>query len=150
MNRWLALVVFIAIVFVGGGIMGYLSQPGQWYASLEKPPFNPPNWVFGPVWSVLYVMIGIAGWRVWRAEEGGSALIVWCVQLALNFLWSPIFFAAHNIELALAVICALWLTIVAFIAMAWRVDRPAALLFIPYLAWVSFATLLNASISWLN
>lgn len=150
MNQRLALVLFIALVFVGGGVIGFYTAPGAWYAGLEKPPFNPPNWVFAPVWSALYVLIGIAGWRVWRLPAGGAAQVAWWVQLALNFLWSPIFFAAQNIELALAVIVALLATIAGFIALAWRVDRPAALLFVPYAAWVSFATLLNAAIWWLN
>jgi tryptophan-rich sensory protein len=95
-------------------------------------------------------MIGVAGWRVWKADGGSTALVVWAVQLALNFLWSPIFFAAQNPGLALVVVVGMWLSIVAFIATAWRVDRIAAWLFVPYLAWVSFATLLNASIWWLN
>lgn len=150
MNHRLALVLFVALVVAGGSAIGFLTAPGEWYAGLAKPPFNPPNWVFAPVWLILYVMIGIAGWRVWLREDGGAALVVWWVQLGLNFLWSPIFFAAQNIGLALAVIVALWLAIVTFIAVAWRLDRPAAWLFVPYLAWVSFATLLNASIWWLN
>jgi tryptophan-rich sensory protein len=150
MDQRLALALFVAVVFVGGAAIGFLTGPGEWYAGLAKPPFNPPNWVFAPVWLILYVMIGVAGWRVWRREDGGAALVVWWVQLGLNFLWSPIFFAAQNIGLALAVIVALWLAIAVFIALAWRLDRPAAWLFAPYLAWVSFATLLNASIWWLN
>ncbi len=148
-NR-LALAAFILLVVVGGGAIGTLTAPGVWYAGLEKPPFNPPNWLFAPVWFVLYVMIGIAGWRVWRAHHDTPAMVVWWVQLALNFLWSPAFFAAQNIDLALAVIAALLLTIVTFIALTWRRDRTAALLFLPYAAWVSFATLLNGAIWWLN
>jgi tryptophan-rich sensory protein len=150
MNKWLALILFVAVVFVCGSLIGYTTAPGEWYASLQKPSFNPPNWLFGPVWSILYVMIGVAGWRVWKADGGSTALVVWAVQLALNFLWSPIFFAAQNPGLALVVVVGMWLSIVAFIATAWRVDRIAAWLFVPYLAWVSFATLLNASIWWLN
>jgi benzodiazapine receptor len=150
MNKWLALVLFVALVFVGGSLIGYTTAPDQWYASLEKPSFNPPNWLFGPVWSILYVMIGIAGWRVWKAQDGGNALVVWFVQLALNFLWSPIFFAAQNPGLALVVVVGMWLSIVAFIIVARHVDRIAAWLFVPYLAWVSFATMLNAAIWWLN
>lgn len=149
-NDRIALVLFIALVVVGGGAIGLLTAPGEWYAALAKPAFNPPNWVFAPVWLTLYAMIGVAGWRVWRREHGGSTLVLWWVQLALNFLWSPIFFAAQNAGLALAVIAAMWLAIAAFIGLAWRLDRPAAWLFVPYLAWVSFATLLNASIWWLN
>lgn len=150
MNQWLMLALFVAVVVIGGGVIGIFNAPSEWYAALAKPAFNPPDWVFAPVWFVLYGVIGVAGWRVWRQRDGGGALVVWWVQLGLNFLWSPIFFTARDIGLALAVIVALWLTIVGFILLAWRVDRTAALLFLPYLAWVSFATLLNASILWLN
>lgn len=150
MNRRLALVLFVLLVVAGGSAIGFLTAPGPWYAGLAKPPFNPPNWIFAPVWLLLYVMIGVAGWRVWRLDDSGAALVVWWVQLGLNFLWSPIFFAAQNIGLALAVIAALWLAILVFIALARRLDRPAAWLFVPYLAWVSFATLLNGAIWWLN
>jgi benzodiazapine receptor len=150
MNKRLALVLFVALVVVAGGAVGFFTAPGEWYAGLQKPSFNPPNWLFGPVWFVLYVMIGIAGWRVWRGVDTGAAQVVWWVQFGLNLLWAPIFFAAENIDLALAVIVAMWLTIAAFIALTWQKDRVAAWLFVPYLAWVSFATLLNASIWWLN
>lgn len=150
MNRWLALALFIVLVLGGGWVIGYFTAPGEWYASLEKPAFNPPNWVFAPVWSLLYVMVAVAGWRVWCSGDGGTVLVVWFVQLALNFLWSPIFFTAQNLGLALAVLVAMLATIVVFIVTAWRVDRPAALLFLPYAAWVSFAGLLNLSLLLLN
>lgn len=150
MKGWFSLVVFIVGVVAVGTALGFVTAPGGWYAGLQKPPFNPPNWVFGPVWTVLYVMIGIAGWRAWRLDSGGAIMAVWSVQLVLNFLWSPIFFAAQNPPLALAVIVALLGSIVAFIVLAWDRDLPAALLFLPYAAWVAFATVLNASIVWLN
>ncbi len=150
MARYLPLVLFVLLVVGGGSLIGVNNVPGEWYENLNKPPFNPPNWIFGPVWTVLYIMIGIAGWRVWRLRRTGGAMTAWWVQLGLNFLWSPVFFTLQNIGLALVVVVGMLLSIIAFIVLAWRQDRAAALLFIPYLAWVSFATLLNASIFYLN
>ena len=150
MNRWLALALFIVLVFGCGSAIGAVTVPGEWYASLNKPSFNPPPWLFGPVWSVLYVLIGIAGWRAWLRDPYGLLSVVWWVQLALNFLWSPVFFAARNPDLALAIIIVMFATILLFIVLAARRDKVAAWLFAPYAAWVGFATLLNASIVWLN
>lgn len=150
MHHALTLAMFVALVLGGGLVIGYLTAPGPWYAALEKPPFNPPGWVFGPVWTVLYVLIAIAGWRIWEHAHGSLAMKVWWGQLALNFLWSPVFFAAHRIDLALAVIVLLLATTIGFVGVSWRVDRLAAALFVPYVAWVAFATLLNASILALN
>jgi tryptophan-rich sensory protein len=106
--------------------------------------------VFGPVWSALYVLIAIAGWRIWRRASRSVVMGLWWLQLLLNFAWTPIFFTLHQIALALLVILLLLATILGFIAAAWRRDRAAALLFLPYAAWVAFASLLNASILWLN
>jgi tryptophan-rich sensory protein len=115
-----------------------------------KPSFNPPNWVFAPAWTILYILIAIAGWRLWRTDPRGVPARLWWAQLALNFLWSPVFFTAQWIEAALAIILALLATILAFIATAWNRDRTAALLFVPYAAWVAFASTLNAAIAVLN
>ena len=145
-----ALPLFLALVVGGGLAIGYFTAPGEWYAQLEKPGFNPPGWVFGPVWTVLYVLIAIAGWRVWRRDSSGRPMRLWWGQLALNFLWSPVFFAAHLIGPALAIVLLLLAVILGFIAAAWRQDRAAALLFVPYAAWVAFAAVLNASILVLN
>lgn len=150
MARYLPLVLFVLLVAGGGSLIGTNNIPGEWYSNLNKPAFNPPNWLFGPVWTVLYVMIGIAGWRIWRLRRTGGAMTAWWVQLGFNFLWSPVFFTLQNIGMALVIIIGMLLSIIAFIVLAWRQDRAAALLFIPYLAWVSFATLLNASIFYLN
>lgn len=106
--------------------------------------------MFGPVWTVLYILIAIAGWSVWLRDRGSWPMELWWSQLTLNFLWSPIFFSAHRIGFALAVILALLAVILAFIAAAWRQDRMAAWLFAPYAAWVAFASVLNASIFALN
>ena len=136
---------------VGGGLaIGYLTVPGAWYAQLAKPAFTPPGWIFGPVWTTLYVMIAVAGWRVWRRDRGGRPVKLWWAQMALNFLWTPIYFGAHQIGLALAVILLLLAAILAFIVLSWRQDRAAAWLFVPYAAWVAFASLLNGSIWMLN
>lgn len=142
--------IFIGIVLVIGLGIGYLTRPGEWYDSLEKPFFQPPAWLFAPVWTILYVLIAIAGWRIWRRNPQGGAMRLWFVQMLLNWLWSPIFFGAQAPWPAFAIIVALLAVILAFIAHARRVDRPAAWLFVPYAAWVSFATVLNGSIAVLN
>jgi translocator protein len=136
----------IGVVVIGGGI-GFITLPGEWYVGLAKPWFTPPNWLFGPMWTTLYVLIGWAGARKWL--YGGAARL-WWVQMALNFLWSPVFFGAQQPFAALLVIVAMWAVIAAFILREWRGDRLSALLFLPYLAWVSLATALNAAIVVLN
>lgn len=146
---WLALAFFITLTLIGGITIGIVTAPGDWYASLSKPPFNPPNWVFGPVWTTLYIMIGFAGWRAWLS---GDTILqrLWWTQLALNFLWSPVFFGAHMLGLGLIVILAMLASILIFIAKAWHRAPVAAWLFIPYAFWVAFATFLNASLLILN
>ena len=150
MIRFLPLVLFIALVLGGGMLIGIASAPDAWYAGLAKPPFNPPDWLFAPVWSLLYVAIAVAGWRIWRRRDTGGAMTAWWLQLGLNFLWTPVFFTLHAPAWALVVILALLAAILAFVALTWERDRVAALLFVPYAVWVAFATLLNASIWWLN
>ncbi len=143
------LAVFIILVLGCGIAIGFACPPGEWYARLAKPSFNPPHWAFAPAWTVLYVLIAIAGWRTW--EHGTStAFAVWIAQLAVNFAWSPAFFRAHRGDLALVLIVALLALILAFIGLQWNADRTAALLFAPYAAWVAFASLLNAALLRLN
>lgn len=149
-NHRAALSAFLLLVLGGGLTIGWLTAPGEWYAGLIKPSFNPPNWIFGPTWTVLYILIAYAGWLVWRKNSSGCAMRLWWTQLVLNFLWSPIFFATHQIGLAFAVILLLLATVLAFIAVALRQDRLAAWLFAPYAAWVAFASLLNGSAWILN
>lgn len=146
-----AFLVLVAAVSAAGG-WATSQSVGSWYATLHKPAFNPPAWVFGPVWSVLYVMIAVAGWRLWRRGWPAArlALTAWGVQLALNLVWSFLFFGGRMIGAALAEIVVLLAAIAATIVLSWRVDRAAAWLFVPYLAWVSFATLLNAALWRLN
>lgn len=141
---------FLALVVGGGLAVGASNTPDGWYAALAKPFFNPPNWIFGPVWTILYVAIAVAGARTWMRDRRGSAMIAWWAQLVLNFLWSPAFFTLHSIGGALVVVTGMAIAVAIFIAQSWRRDRPAALLFVPYLAWVCFAGALNASILWLN
>lgn len=149
-RSWLFLGVFLVVVIGIGGLIGTQSIPGAWYEGLNKPPFNPPNWIFGPVWFTLYVMIAIAGWRTFTQNPGGTPMKLWSAQMLLNWAWSPTWFIAHLIWPAFAIIAVLWLTIVGFIVVTWNRDRMSALLFVPYLAWVSFAGLLNLSIGILN
>jgi translocator protein len=136
----------LGVVVIGGGI-GVITLPGEWYAGLAKPWFTPPNWVFGPMWTTLYVMIGWVGARKWL--RGGAAAL-WWGQMALNFLWSPVFFGAEQPFEALLVIAGIWALIALFIWREWNSDRLSAVLFLPYLAWVSLATALNAAIVMLN
>ncbi|MBN8957374.1 MAG: tryptophan-rich sensory protein [Rhizobiales bacterium] len=150
MNRIVRLILFLVLVVGGGLAIGFLTAPGEWYAGLAKPSFNPPNWLFAPVWTVLYILIAIAGWRIFERDRGGWPMRFWWAQLVLNFAWSPVFFAAHQLGLALVVILLLLAAIFAFIATAWRKDRPAAWMFVPYAVWVAFASALNASILALN
>jgi tryptophan-rich sensory protein len=149
-SRYGSLIAFLVIVIGGGLLIGFATAPGDWYAGLRKPPFNPPAWVFAPVWTILYVMIAIAGWRAWRLNPVGPLSAIWFIQMALNFAWSPVFFGAQLPLVALIIIAAMLVLIVSFVVVAWREDRLAAWLCVPYVAWVAFASLLNASIIALN
>lgn len=148
-TRFVALAVFAALVVVAAQF-GATFRPGPWYEALAKPSFTPPNAVFPIAWTALYVMIGLAGYFAWKAEGLGAAVGVWLLQLSLNAAWSYVMFGRHEIGLALAILMALWLAIAAFIALTWRSSRLAALLFVPYLLWVSFAGLLNFELWRLN
>lgn len=149
-KKALILIAFVGLTVAGGSLIGSFSAPGRWYLELDKPSFNPPNWVFGPVWTVLYILIGIAGARVWFREPGGPLVRIWFAQMALNFVWPLVFFTAQRPDLALPVLLALLAAILGFVVVAWRRDRPSALLFLPYLGWASYAALLNLSIWQLN
>lgn len=144
------LAFFIALVLGGGFAIGLMNPPGSWYAGLAKPCFNPPNWVFAPIWSVVYLLVAIVGWRTWEAGTNRMAMSLWGVQMTLNFLWSPVFFTAQRPLAALVLILILLCAIVAFIARQWSIDRISGALFIPYGAWVTFASILNFEIVRLN
>ena len=150
-KRHRSLALFILLVVGIGWTIGATNLPGAWYAGLQKPSFNPPNWVFAPTWTVLYVMIAVAGWRTYLQEETTALpMQLWLAQMILNFLWSPVFFTLHHMTFALAIILTLLAVIVGFIWVQWRENRVAAGLFIPYAVWVAFASLLNYSIYRLN
>ena len=130
------------------------APPGAWYDALAKPTWTPPDWVFPVVWTTLYAMMGTAAWLVWRASrtEGGGAypLTLFLIQLVLNAAWTPFFFAAHELLVALIVILALWIAIAMTISAFRKVSKLAAVLLVPYLAWVTLATALNHAIWRLN
>lgn len=146
----LLLAVFLVVVIGVGAVIGILTAPGEWYASLDKPPFTPPGWLFAPVWLVLYICIAVAGWRTFLRESAGAGMTLWVGQMVLNWLWTPVFFALHMPWPAFALIVLLLAVILAFIANRWSRDRISAWLFMPYAPWVAFASLLNGSIAWLN
>ncbi|HEX2593825.1 MAG TPA: TspO/MBR family protein [Rhizomicrobium sp.] len=151
--HWGALVGFLTLTLAVGAIAGFAtgSSIDGWYATLAKPSFNPPNWVFGPVWTTLYVLMAFAAWRAWRVVGWrGAALAMFLVQLALNFAWSFIFFTAHQLGLALIELAVMLVAIVATTTVFWRIDRAAGALMLPYIAWVSFAGVLNAALWQLN
>lgn len=139
----------VALIVVSMGI-GMSTSPDGWFAELAKPPFNPPNWIFAPVWTILYALIAFAGWRTFKREAGGLSMKIWGAQLLFNWAWSFVFFTFHMIWPALIVISSVAALIVWFMASSWRSDKWAALAMAPYLAWVSFATVLNLSIGILN
>jgi len=151
----LALVLLVGLCLGVGGLGGAVTAESvtTWYATLNKPSFNPPNWIFGPVWTALYILMGVAAWRVWRSADRDTArgpLAVFALQLAVNLGWSVAFFGLRNPGLAVVVILALDLLVLATALMFRRIDRLAAWLLVPYLAWISFATLLNVTIWRLN
>ena len=146
------LLVFVFITLLVGASATFFTEPSipTWYAALAKPGFSPPNWLFAPVWTTLYVLMGIAAARVWKHTGFGVEIFFWIAQLVLNFFWSALFFAAHRIGAALLEMGVLWLLILATMVLFWRRDRLAGLLFLPYLAWVGFAFALNLAIWRLN
>ena len=151
-----ALGAFIAIcgaVLLAGGAITAPAIP-VWYAGLVKPSFNPPPWTFSIVWPILFLAMAIAGWLAWRSAGGFAAprsvFMLFAIQLALNLLWSALFFGLKSPLAALVEIAFLWLAIAATLVAFWRIDWLAGLLFVPYLAWVSFAAILNAAIWRLN
>jgi tryptophan-rich sensory protein len=154
-NQVLGLVALLVLCFGAAGIGGAVTSPqiGNWYATLAKPTWNPPNGVFGPVWSALYFCMAVAAWLVWRQKGllgAGWPLALFGVQLALNVLWSCLFFGLRSPGLAFAEILVLWAAIAATMVMFWRRSVLAGLLFVPYLAWVGFAALLNFTIRSMN
>jgi tryptophan-rich sensory protein len=146
------LVGFLIVAFLPA-TMGALFPPGDWYEELAKPDWRPPNWIFAPAWTLLYLTIGVAGWLIWqRVGFAGArlAFIVFFLQLILNAAWTPLFFGLHRPDLAFVEIVVLWLSILATIALFYPIVPAAGLLLLPYLAWVTFASALNFAIWRLN
>ena len=150
MNRFVSLGLFLLLVVGGGAVIGMVTGPDDWYARLAKPAFNPPSWVFAPVWTCLYMLIAIAGWRISRGGKSERATLFWWAQLVLNFAWPVVFFNAHAIGAALVGILLLLIVLLGFITAAWNRDRIAAWMFVPYAAWVAFASLLNGTLFAMN
>ena len=149
----LALIGFVGLPLLVGGASGSLTAAAvrEWYPSLIPPPGRPPNWLFAPVWTALYIAMGVAAWRVWRqVVPHQAALRLWGWQLLANALWTPAFFGLHSPGLGLVVIVPLWGLIVLTLRSFVRLDRVAAALLVPYLLWTSYATYLNAGFWWLN
>ena len=146
---WLLFAIFL-VACLGAGATGGLFPPGPWYRSLEKPWFTPPDWVFPVTWTVLYVCMAVAGARIAMAENNGVAMAFWALQIAFNGLWTPVFFGIRNIRIGMAVVSFLWLSVLGCIIVMWPVDQIAALLFVPYLVWVTIASALNAEVWRLN
>ena len=156
MKNWIKSVIAVLIPLLTGGISGYFTATGvgTWYIQINKPTWNPPNQIFAPVWTTLYIMMGIALFLIWKsnadAVDKKKAITLWGIQMLLNFLWSFIFFNQHLIGLALADIVGMWLFILITIFAFAKINKTAAWLLVPYIAWVSFAGILNCAIWWLN
>jgi tryptophan-rich sensory protein len=145
----LVLLGFIVLTFLAP-LAGAFTPPGAWYQTLNKPSWNPPPWIFGPVWTLLYLGMAVAAWLVWKRGGQGQALRLYVVQLALNAAWTPVFFGAHQLGAAFIVIVCMWIAIFLTQRAFQAVSRPAGLLLVPYLAWVSFASVLNFTLWRLN
>ena len=157
MNKYLKIFIFVLTCVAVGYLSGIVTRSSvqTWFPTLVKPSFNPPAWLFAPVWSLLYIMMGIAAGLVWsridvEKEAVRKALLFFIIQLVLNALWSLLFFGLKNPLLAMIEIVLLWLVIYETYVKFGRIDKIAGYLFVPYLLWVSFAAVLNASIWWLN
>lgn len=153
--KWMVLGAFLASVALVAGVGGWFTAMGvsDWYLTLNRPSWNPPSWLFGPVWTALYVGMAVAAWLVWREaglDGAMAALTLWGVQLALNLAWSGLFFALRSPGWALVEIGVLWLAILATTVLFFRHSTWAGALMAPYLAWVTFAAVLNAAIVRLN
>ncbi|QJD95147.1 tryptophan-rich sensory protein [Mucilaginibacter robiniae] len=155
-SKTVALVISLLIPLAIGITASMVTRPqiAGWYAALHKPAFNPPNWLFGPVWTIIYILMGIAAWLVWQKRSSSqlysSAMFIYVVQLVLNFSWSMVFFGLHQIAGALAVITLLWMSIGIAIYYFSKFSRVAGWLLVPYLLWVSYASALNLYIYLLN
>lgn len=154
-SHTIKLIISILLPLSVGAIAGMFTSQAVpiWYASLNKPSFSPPNWVFGPVWTTLYILLGISFFLIWKEEaskERDLAIKVFSIQMLLNFAWSFLFFYFNLIGAALIEIILLWISIASMIYLFYKIKPVAAYMNIPYLLWVSFATILNAGYYFLN
>lgn len=139
-------IVLVIIVASSGAIF----KPGEWYDALKKPSWTPPDWLFPVAWTVLYIMIAVAGWLIWHIDPLHPAMVLWFFQLLPNAAWSWLFFGRKRMDQAFVDVVVLWGSIAAFIVLAWPLSQTASLLFVPYLIWVSFAAALNYKVWRLN
>ncbi len=149
MKIWIALALWI-LVSMSAGFIGSRFPPGEWYEGINKPSWNPPGWIFGPVWTLLYILMGIAAWMVWKERGFSIPVYIFLGQLVLNTLWSYLFFGLNRPDLAFFEIAVLWILILCTMILFWKVRTTAGVLFIPYLLWVSFASVLNYTLWRLN
>ena len=146
---WLLVCIFFAAC-LGAGMTGGLFPPGTWYRQLDKPSWTPPDWVFPVTWFTLYACMAVAGARAAMQPGNGLAMAFWSLQIAFNGLWTPVFFGLKNIRLGMAVVLALWFSVLCAMIALWQVDWIAGALFAPYLLWVTIAASLNAAVWRLN
>lgn len=146
---WATFAILLAACFAAGAT-GALFPPGDWYARLRKPMWTPPNWLFPVAWTTLYLCIAAAGARAAVSPGNGLAMALWALQIALNGLWTPVFFGLRRMRLGFVVLVGLWLSVAAAMVALWSVDRIAGALFAPYLLWVSVAGMLNLAVIRLN
>lgn len=154
LHTWLGLAAWIGVCFLPAA-MAALVETGPWYASLNRPAWTPPSWVFGPVWTTLYLLMGIAAWRIWRKDGFTSAaarfaLTLFLVHLMFNAAWTGLFFGLHLLTAAAVEIVILWMMIVALVATFWRLDRTAGAMLVPYLLWVTYASSLSIGFAVMN
>ncbi|MGL6180620.1 MAG: TspO/MBR family protein [Aestuariivirga sp.] len=152
-NQWLVLAGFIFVCLAAGFGASFATAPAiiEWYPTLNKPWWNPPNWAFGPAWTILYILMAIAAWLVWKQpKDTKGALILFFSQLALNFAWSFLFFGARSPWLGLIGVAFMLAAVAITTVVFWRITKPAGMLFIPYLAWTAFAAFLNLTIWRMN
>ena len=156
MVKFLKLVSSVMVCFLAGGVGSIftVSSIPTWYAHLNKPFFSPPNWIFGPVWTLLYLLMGVSFYLIWikgfKTKKVRDAVILFAIQLMLNAIWSPVFFGYKNLLLALVIIVAMIFYVVKTILAFSKIDKKASYLLYPYLAWISFASILNFSVWFLN
>jgi tryptophan-rich sensory protein len=157
MNKFSRIAIVVTICLAVGYLSGMVTRASitTWYPTLVKPSFNPPNWIFAPVWTSLYVMMGVAAGLIWNQITTQKAAVTkalqfFTIQLVLNALWSYLFFGLHNLMLATIEVVLLWLMIFETYSQFAKINKTASYLMLPYLAWVSFASVLTASIWWLN